>query len=68
MRVLKCSDLHSSFRPGVYINRFCNTDGQWSIVDFSACTALPDAIPIVIVSFEVNISKSDAEISAEDVS
>ena len=68
VRALKCSELHPSLRPGVNIERFCKHDGNWDTIDFSACTALPDAISIVIVSFKVNVSESAAEVVAENVS
>ncbi|XP_065913065.1 hemicentin-1-like isoform X2 [Dysidea avara] len=67
VRALKCSELHPSLRPGVNIERFCKHDGNWDTIDFSACTALPDAISIVIVSFKVNVSESAAEVVAENV-
>ena len=68
LRTLKCSELHPSLRPGVNIGRFCSSNGSWDSIDFSACTALPDAISIVIVSFEVNVSVSVAEVVTENVS
>jgi len=60
--------LHPSLRHGVNIARFCKNDGNWDTIDFSACTALPDAISIVIVSFELNVSKPYAEDVAKNVS
>jgi len=68
MRTLKCSELHPNLRPGVTIKRLCKDDGNWDTVDFSSCTSLPDATPIIIVSFEVNASNSDAEVVSETVS
>jgi len=67
-RSLRCSELHPSLRPGVNIGRFCRSNGSWDSIDFSNCTALPDAISIVIVSFEVNVSISYAKAVAENVS
>ena len=64
----RCSTLHPSLRPGVTISRKCNDDGTWGPVDVSRCTALNNAIPILIVSFAVNVSQSDAEDIADNVS
>ena len=64
----RCSTLHPSLRPGVTISRKCNDDGTWGPVDVSSCTALNNAIPILIVSFALNVSKSDAEDIADNVS
>ena len=64
----RCSTLHPSLRPGVTIIRKCNDDGTWGPVDDSSCTALNNAIPILIVSFAVNVSQSNAEDIAHNVS
>ena len=64
----RCSNLHPSLRPGVTISRKCNDDGTWGPVDDSSCTALNNAIPILIVSFAVNVSQSDAEDIVDNVS
>ena len=64
----RCSTLHPSLRPGVTISRKCNDDGTWGPVDDSSCTALNNAIPILIVSFAVNVSQSNAEDIAHNVS
>ena len=63
-----CSTLHPSLRPGVTISRKCNDDGTWGPVDDSSCTALNNAIPILIVSFIVNVSHVDAQLVVENVS
>ena len=64
----RCSELHPSFRPGVFISRKCNTDGTWGPVDESSCTAQDSAIPTLILSFAVNVSQSNAEDIAHNVS
>ena len=56
-----CSMLHPSFRSRVTVNRRCNGDGTWGPVDDSNCTALNNAIPILFISFEVNVSLDDAQ-------
>jgi len=45
----RCSELHSSFRSGVTVNRFCGADGQWLPADLRDCTMFNDSYPIVIV-------------------
>ena len=64
----RCSALHPSFRSGVTISRKCNDDGSWGPVDDSSCTALNTAIPTLIISFAVNVSQSNAEDIAINVS
>ena len=54
-----CSTLHPSFRSRVAVSRKCNDDGTWGPVDYSNCTALNDAIPTLLISFEVNVSQDD---------
>ena len=63
-----CSNLHPSFRSRVAISRKCHTDGTWAPVDYSNCTALNDAIPILTVSFIVNVPQTDAKAIADNVS
>ena len=63
-----CSTLHPTFRSRVNIGRKCNDDGSWGAVDDSNCTALNNAIPTLIVSFIVNVSKTNADAVAESVS
>ena len=64
----RCSTLHPSFRSGVFISRKCNADGTWGPVDESNCTAQSNAIPTLILSFAVNVSQSNAEDIALNVS
>jgi len=64
----RCSTLYPNFRSRVYIIRKCNYDGTWGSVDDRGCTALDSAIPIIIVSFEVNTTKFDAQQVVENVS
>ena len=64
----RCSTLHPSLRPGVFISRKCNDDGTWGPVDDSSCTALNNAIPILIISFIVNVSQVDAQHVVDNVS
>ena len=63
-----CSNLHPNFRSRVAISRKCNDNGSWGPVDESNCTALENANPILIISFKVNVSRSDAEAIADNVS
>ena len=63
-----CSTLHPSFRSRATVNRKCNDDGTWGPVDDSSCTAHNNAIPILIISFKVNVSHSNAVAFAENVS
>ena len=46
---IRCSTFHRSFRPGVYITRRCDNNGEWGDVDYSSCTMRPDALPVVMV-------------------
>ena len=55
-----CSTLHPSFRSRVAVSRKCNNDGTWGPVDDTGCTVLNDAIPILLISFEVNVSKEES--------
>ena len=64
----RCSALHTNFRSGVFISRKCNADGTWGPVDESSCTAQNSAIPTLILSFAVNVSRSNAEDIAHNVS
>ena len=64
----RCSTLFPSLRPGVTISRKCNDDGTWGPVDDSSCTALSNAIPTLIISFVVNISRDDAQPFVDNVS
>ena len=64
----RCSTLHPSLRPRVTISRKCNDDGTWEPVDDSSCTALNNAIPILIISFVVNVSQADAQHVVDNVS
>ena len=64
----RCSILHPSFRPGVTISRKCNDDGTWGPVDDSSCTALNNAIPTLIISFILNVSRVDAQHVVDNVS
>ena len=63
-----CSTLHLNFRTRVVVSRKCNDDGTWGPVDYSSCTALNNAIPTLLISFEVNISKDDAQDIVNNVS
>ena len=63
-----CSTLHPNFRSRVTISRKCNDDGTWGLVDYSNCTALKDAIPTITISFIVNVSQTDADSFADNVS
>ena len=63
-----CSTLHPSFRSRVAMSRKCNDDGTWGPVDNSNCTALNDAIPTLIVSFIVNMSRAEAKVIVDNVS
>ena len=63
-----CSILHPSFRSRVVVSRKCNDDGTWGPVDYSNCTALNNAIPTLLISFEVNVSKDDAQDIVNNVS
>jgi len=63
-----CSTLHPYFRLAATIARKCNNDGTWGPVDDSSCTALNNAIPTIIISFQLNISKLDAQRVADNVS
>ena len=63
-----CSTLHPSLLSRVTISRKCNDDGSWGPVDDSSCTALNNAIPILIVSFAVNVSQFDAQLVVDNVS
>ena len=64
----RCSTLHPYFRSRVTIIRKCNDDGTWGPVDDSSCTALNNAIPILIISFIVNVSRVDAQLVVDNVS
>ena len=64
----RCSILHSYFRSGVTISRKCNYDGSWGPVDDSSCTALNSAIPILIISFVINVFQIDAQFVVDNVS
>ena len=68
MATQSCSTLHPSFRSRVAVSRKCNDDGTWGPVDYSNCTALNNAISILIVSFEVNVSQDDAQDVVNNVS
>jgi len=50
----RCSRLHRSFRPGVYIIRMCNDNKEWGQVDYSSCTMRPEAKPLIMVEVPVN--------------
>ena len=63
-----CSTLHLNFRSRVAVSRKCNDDGTWGPVDYSNCTALNDAIPILTISFIVNVSQANARAIADNVS
>ena len=63
-----CSILHPYFRSQITISRKCNDDGTWGPVDDSSCTALNNAIPILIISFIVNVSRVDAQLVVDNVS
>jgi len=68
MRTHSCSTLHPYFRLAVTIARKCNDDGTWGPVDDSSCSALNNAIPTIIISFQINISKLDAQHVVDNVS
>ena len=59
--------LHPNFRSRVTIGRRCNDDGTWGPVDDSNCTAL-NTSSMLIVSFEVNVSRATAEHVVDNVS
>ena len=63
-----CSTLHPTFRSRVSVGRKCNEDGTWGPVDYSNCTALDNAIPTMTISFIVNVSLTDADAIAYNVS
>ena len=63
-----CSTVHPSFRSRVAVSRKCNDDGTWGLVDYSNCTALNDAIPTMTVSFELNVSRVNAQDVIDNVS
>ena len=63
-----CSALHPSFRSRVVVSRKCNDDGTWGLVDYSNCTALNDTNSTLIVSFEVNVSNTEAKAIVDSVS
>jgi len=50
---VNCSELHPSFRPDVYITRWCLLDRVWGSVDISACTIRPDASQSFFIMTEV---------------
>ena len=63
-----CASLHPRFRSRVSVSRECNDDGSWGTVDDSNCTALDNAIPTLLISFEMNISQADAQDVVDNVS
>ena len=63
-----CSTLHPSFRSWVSVGRKCNDDGTWGAVDDGNCTVLDNAIPTLLISFEMNVSQADAPDIVNDVS
>ena len=63
-----CASLHPSFRSRVPVLRKCNDDGSWGAVDDSNCTALDNAIPTLLISFEMNTSQADAPDVVDNVS
>ena len=63
-----CSILHPSFRSRVTISRKCNDDGTWGPVDDSKCTALNNAIPTLIISFEMNVPHNSTQHIVDNVS
>ena len=64
----RCSTLHPSFRSRAAVSRKCNDDGTWRSVDDTGCTVLNDAIPTFLISFEVNVSKEEAQHVVNSVS
>ena len=64
----RCSTLHPSFRSRVYISRNCNDDGTWGPVDDSKCTTLSNAIPTLIITFEINVTHNNAQHIVNNVS
>ena len=68
MRTHSCSTLHPYFRLAAIIARKCNDDGTWGPVDDSSCSALNNAIPTLIISFKLNISKFYAQHVVDKVS
>ena len=49
---VRCSRFYSSFSPGVYITRMCNSNGEWGNVDYSSCTIRLEALPLIIVEIQ----------------
>ena len=60
---IRCSNFYSSFRPGVYITRMCNNNGEWGNADYSSCTMRLEALPLIMVE----IKDVDSSISATSV-
>ena len=46
---IRCSNFHPSFRPGVYITRMCNSNGEWGNVDYSSCTMKLKVLPVIMI-------------------
>ena len=63
-----CSILHPSFRSRVDISRKCNENDTWGPVDDSKCTALSNAIPTIMISFEMNVTHNNAQCIVDNVS
>ena len=63
----RCSILHPSFLSRVAISRKCNDDGTWGPVDDSKCTTLSNAIPTLIISFEMNVTHNIAQRIVDNV-
>ena len=63
-----CSIFHPSFRSRVTISRRCNDDGTWGPVDDSRCTTLSNAIPTLIISFEMNVTYNNVQRIVDNVS
>jgi len=62
-----CSKLHSSFRSGVNIKRWCQSDGSWSSVGISDCTMFINSNPIVLLYFTVSSETGDAQQLITDI-
>ena len=57
---IRCSAFHSSFRPGVYITRMCNNNGEWGSVDYSSCAIRLEAVPLILVEVKDPGSSANA--------
>ena len=67
MARIRCSALHSSFRPGVYIARMCNNNAEWGSVDYSNCTMRSNAVPLIMVEVKDLSSSVNATSAVKQV-